>query len=361
MPGSAADWMRDGGVDEVAGDHALALGAERHRRLAGQHARAGRSVGARARRATRRDEVERGADGALGVVLVRDRRAPDRHHRVADELLDRAAVALDQPRGRCRSSARAARACPRRRGSPTRREADEVGEEDGDEPALGAPGAGGRRRGARPSARRAPPRTRRRTASPGSPGRPFGQTSGRAARRTRRRTSRRRGSRAPQPAQVMRSTPAGRRVAGPLEPRRRPEPLEDLARLGERALSLAGRLAVLEQGDCEPERELELAEERRGGPVAGLVAGQLRAEPVGVRLEQRRTLARPKRLDLAEQLLDLRRRRRARRPPRAPRRGRASRQERRRRTRPDATPARRGERLLRPALRPQHVRLGEDA
>ena len=41
------------------------------------------------------DEVERGADGALGVVLVGDRRAPDGHHGVADELLDRAAVALD--------------------------------------------------------------------------------------------------------------------------------------------------------------------------------------------------------------------------------------------------------------------------
>ena len=40
------------------------------------------------------DELERGADGALGVVLVGDRRAPDRHDRVADELLDRPAVQL---------------------------------------------------------------------------------------------------------------------------------------------------------------------------------------------------------------------------------------------------------------------------
>ena len=38
---------------------------------------------------------ERRADGALGIVLVRDRRAEERHHRVADELLDRAAVALE--------------------------------------------------------------------------------------------------------------------------------------------------------------------------------------------------------------------------------------------------------------------------
>ena len=35
-------------------------------------------------------------DGALGVVLVRHRRPPDRHDRVADELLERAAVARDQ-------------------------------------------------------------------------------------------------------------------------------------------------------------------------------------------------------------------------------------------------------------------------
>jgi hypothetical protein len=41
------------------------------------------------RRATSRvDQLERGADGALGVVLVGDGRAPDGHHRVADELLD---------------------------------------------------------------------------------------------------------------------------------------------------------------------------------------------------------------------------------------------------------------------------------
>ena len=45
--------------------------------------------------ATASIEVERGADGALGIVLVRHRRAPDRHHGVADELLDHAAVALD--------------------------------------------------------------------------------------------------------------------------------------------------------------------------------------------------------------------------------------------------------------------------
>ena len=39
------------------------------------------------------DQLERGADRALGVVLAGDRGAPDRHHGVADELLDGAAVA----------------------------------------------------------------------------------------------------------------------------------------------------------------------------------------------------------------------------------------------------------------------------
>ena len=39
--------------------------------------------------------AERGADGALGVVLVRDRHAEVRDDRVADVLLDRAAAALE--------------------------------------------------------------------------------------------------------------------------------------------------------------------------------------------------------------------------------------------------------------------------
>src|SRR5690606_4136638 len=36
----------------------------------------------------------RSADGAQGVVLVERRNSEDRHYRVADELLDRAAVSL---------------------------------------------------------------------------------------------------------------------------------------------------------------------------------------------------------------------------------------------------------------------------
>ena len=124
------------GVDEVARDHALALGAERDRRLAGEDAGAARWQ--RLRRGRHGgDEVERRPHGALGVVLLRDRRPPHRHHRVADELLDGAAVALDErPRGIEVAGEELARllGVAALGGG---READEVGEEDGDEPPLG--------------------------------------------------------------------------------------------------------------------------------------------------------------------------------------------------------------------------------
>ncbi len=102
MPGVRGRLDPRGGVDEVAGDHALALGAERHRRLAGEDARpapAARGSDLGAERGDGGDEVERRPHGPLGVVLLRDRRPPDRHHGVADELLDRAAVALDHGAG----------------------------------------------------------------------------------------------------------------------------------------------------------------------------------------------------------------------------------------------------------------------
>ena len=50
--------------------------------------------------ATASTKLERGSHGPLGVVLARDRRTPDGHHRVADELLQRAAVAFDDGAGR---------------------------------------------------------------------------------------------------------------------------------------------------------------------------------------------------------------------------------------------------------------------
>ena len=85
-----------GRVDDVAGDHALALSADGDRGLAGNDAGseldAARDVDLEAPNGV--DEVEGGPDGALGVVLAGCRCAPDCHDRVADELLDRAAVAV---------------------------------------------------------------------------------------------------------------------------------------------------------------------------------------------------------------------------------------------------------------------------
>ena len=100
------------GVDEVARDHPLVRGADRDGRLAGQDA--GPGLDRWAERPDGVDELESGPDGALGVVLVGGRGAPDRHDRVADELLDRAAVPAMTSRGERRSSGTGARGCPRR-------------------------------------------------------------------------------------------------------------------------------------------------------------------------------------------------------------------------------------------------------
>ena len=87
------------GVDDIARDHPLADRREVHRRLAGQHARSRPQAFRTHLLAEGRhgsDEIERRTDGALGIVFGRGRRPPHRHHRVPDELLDRAAVQLDQ-------------------------------------------------------------------------------------------------------------------------------------------------------------------------------------------------------------------------------------------------------------------------
>ena len=135
VPGGATLCSRDGGVDDVAGDHPLVRGADRHRRLAGQHA--GASLDARAERLDRVDQLERGTNGALGVVLVRDRRAPDGHHRVADELLDRAAVALDHLAREVEVARQRVADVLRVTLLGERREADEIREQDADEAPLG--------------------------------------------------------------------------------------------------------------------------------------------------------------------------------------------------------------------------------
>ena len=85
----------------------------------------------------RLEEAQAGAHGALGVVLVHGGHAEDADHGVADELLDRAAVGLDHLRARgVKYSAQEGVDVLRVGGLAHRREADEVAEEGGDDPAL---------------------------------------------------------------------------------------------------------------------------------------------------------------------------------------------------------------------------------
>ena len=90
-----------GRVDDVADDHRLAVlgtGVEVDDRLAGVDREASLEVELLVGVVHQLELVadrERGANGPLGVVAVRDRRAEDAEHRVADELLDPAAVPLD--------------------------------------------------------------------------------------------------------------------------------------------------------------------------------------------------------------------------------------------------------------------------
>ena len=81
------------GVDEIPGDQALAGGAKAHGRLAAEDPGAG--LEARVESRYGRDQLEGRPDRPLDVILLRDRCAPDGHHRVTDELLNAAAVALD--------------------------------------------------------------------------------------------------------------------------------------------------------------------------------------------------------------------------------------------------------------------------
>src|SRR3954466_668698 len=82
-----------GGVDDVAGHHCVALAglrSERDERLTGVDGGADLEF-----LPARVADGERRTHGALGVVLVRDRRAEDGHHRIPDELLDGAPEALE--------------------------------------------------------------------------------------------------------------------------------------------------------------------------------------------------------------------------------------------------------------------------
>ena len=119
----------------------------------------------------------------------------------------------------------------------------------------------------------------------------------------------------PQDAQVTPCTSArsGERHRSALEPGRRLEPFEDLARLVERAPPRPGELAVLEQRDREPERDLRA----RGSALAAasktrqrvVRGGQSRTEAQRLRAEIRRAQARRDGLDRRDELLGPRSRR----------------------------------------------------
>ena len=123
------------GVDEVAGDHALVRGAEGDGGFAGQDA--GPGLDSWSQRLDGVDELEAGPDGPLGVVLAGDGGAPDRHDGVADELLDGAAVAADHLAGELEVAVQELAGVLGVLALGERREADEIGEQDRDEAALG--------------------------------------------------------------------------------------------------------------------------------------------------------------------------------------------------------------------------------
>jgi hypothetical protein len=130
------------GVDEITGDHALVICAERDGGFAGQDASAG--LDGRAEGLDRVDQLEGGADRAFGIVLVGGGGAPDGHDRIADELLDDAPVACHDVLGEIEVPAEEFPGVLGVAALGERGEPDEVGEQDRDEPAL-SDGWGGRR------------------------------------------------------------------------------------------------------------------------------------------------------------------------------------------------------------------------
>ena len=139
-PGARRGLEARGRVDDVAGHHPLADRADGDRRLAADDAGPRgelRQADLAADRRDRGDQLDRRADRPLGVVLAGDRRTPHRHHGVADELLDRPAVAVDDRAAGLEVPSEELLDLLGIAVLRERREADEVGEQDRHEPALG--------------------------------------------------------------------------------------------------------------------------------------------------------------------------------------------------------------------------------
>ena len=149
------------GVDDVSGDETLTALRSRVQvddDLAGVHADAHRE-GAGSRLTESLDNAQRRPHRALGVVLVRDGRAEDRHHGVSDELLHGAAERLDVTAQLLVVSAEVAMDVLRILELGGRGEAGEVAEQDADRLALPPAAArSGRERRAASGNRTAHPR-----------------------------------------------------------------------------------------------------------------------------------------------------------------------------------------------------------
>ena len=129
-----------GRVDDVARRHPLAFGrarAQQHERLAGVDREPHLEVLACLAHPV--PDRERGADGPLRVVLVRERRPEERHHGVPDELLHGAAEAFELGPQVLPVRVEERTDVLRVEALRARREAHEVGEEDRDDLALLAP------------------------------------------------------------------------------------------------------------------------------------------------------------------------------------------------------------------------------
>ena len=126
-------------VDEVSRDHALTFGAESDRGLACQHASPrpqGRRPDLLAERLHRCDELEGRPHCTLRVIFGRDWSAPDGHHCIADELLDRAAIKLDDPAARLEVARQKLAHLLRVLRLRERGETDQIGEQNRDQAAL---------------------------------------------------------------------------------------------------------------------------------------------------------------------------------------------------------------------------------
>ncbi len=130
-PGRGGGLEPRSGVHEVACHHALVRGAQRHGRLAREHAAA--RLDARADPPDGVDKVERCPDSTLRVILVGRGGSPEGHDGIADELLHPAAVPPDDLRGQVEVRREE---LPHGLGIPPfgqRGEADEIREQHGDE------------------------------------------------------------------------------------------------------------------------------------------------------------------------------------------------------------------------------------